>query len=173
MNFEKSTPSFCPKQNWLYLKYNIPSRFLIVLFLSQPLSCCNTAWKWVFMLLAVREEIWFIVMNYRFVELIACAGFGWDNFLPSSWCGTVFWICAANSVDNTGMLCHDFPTYHQESPGVRQQENLVVSWLTNTSGVESDMATAAPAVYTILLHAPSGAYSHSRDNWSKPEAAPK
>lgn len=56
-----------------------------------------------------------------------CAGFGWDNFLPSSWCGTVFWICAANSVDNTGMLCHDFPTYHQESPGACQQENLVVS----------------------------------------------
>lgn len=38
-NFEKSTPSLCPKQNQLYLKYNIPSRrILIGLFLSQSLS---------------------------------------------------------------------------------------------------------------------------------------
>ncbi|XP_074989722.1 LOW QUALITY PROTEIN: tubulin alpha-8 chain-like [Calonectris borealis] len=35
-----------------------------------------------------------------------CAGFGWGRvkFLHSSWYGAVFWICAGNSVDNTGMF---------------------------------------------------------------------
>ena len=35
-----------------------------------------------------------------------CAGFGWGrvNFLHSSWYGAVVWICAGNSVDNTGMF---------------------------------------------------------------------
>ena len=35
-----------------------------------------------------------------------CAGFGWDrvNFLRSSWYGAMFWICAEDSVGNTGMF---------------------------------------------------------------------
>jgi len=35
-----------------------------------------------------------------------CAGFGWDrvNFLHTSWYETIFWICAENSVDHTGMF---------------------------------------------------------------------
>ena len=35
-----------------------------------------------------------------------CAGFAWDrvNFLHSSWYGAMVWICAENSVDNTGMF---------------------------------------------------------------------
>ena len=38
--------------------------------------------------------------------LCPCAGFGWDrvNFLHSSSYGAVFWICAGNSADNTGMF---------------------------------------------------------------------
>lgn len=49
-----------------------------------------------------------------------------------------------------------------------------MNWLTNTSGVESDVATTAPAVCTIpLLQAPSGVRSHSRDSWTEYEAAPK
>ena len=37
---------------------------------------------------------------------VTCAGFGWRrvNFLYISWCSAVFWICAENSVDNTGMF---------------------------------------------------------------------
>lgn len=33
-----------------------------------------------------------------------CAGFGWANYLYSSWCEAMFWICARNSVDNPGMF---------------------------------------------------------------------
>jgi len=35
-----------------------------------------------------------------------CAGFGWGrvNFLHSSWSGALLWVCAANSVGNTGMF---------------------------------------------------------------------
>ena len=38
---------------------------------------------------------------------LACSAcFGWDrvNFLHSSWYGAMFWICAENSVDNSGMF---------------------------------------------------------------------
>ena len=35
-----------------------------------------------------------------------CASFGWDrvNFLHRSWYGALFWVCAENSVDDTGMF---------------------------------------------------------------------
>lgn len=35
-----------------------------------------------------------------------CAGFGWGrvNFLHSSWCKTMFWICAGISVVNIGIM---------------------------------------------------------------------
>ena len=35
-----------------------------------------------------------------------CAGFNWYrvNFLHSSYCGAMFWICAENSIDNTEMF---------------------------------------------------------------------
>jgi len=36
--------------------------------------------------------------------VLLCAGFNWDrvNFLHRSQHGAMFWICAENSVDNTG-----------------------------------------------------------------------
>jgi len=39
-------------------------------------------------------------------DMQVCADFGWGsvNFLHSSHYGAMFWICAENSVDNTGMF---------------------------------------------------------------------
>lgn len=55
------------------------------------------------------------------------------------------------------LLCHHFPTCCQENPGMCQQENLAANWLTSTSKAESDVATPASAVCTILLlQAPLG-----------------
>ena len=39
-------------------------------------------------------------------EIRVCPGFGWErvNGLHSSWSGALLWICAENSVGNTGMF---------------------------------------------------------------------
>ena len=44
--------------------------------------------------------------NLQQKSLPWCAGFGWDrvNFLPSSWYGAMFQICAENGADDTGMF---------------------------------------------------------------------
>lgn len=41
-----------------------------------------------------------------YCKLIAFTGFDWDRgkFLYSNWYGTLFWVCAENSVDNTQMV---------------------------------------------------------------------
>ena len=49
------------------------------------------------------------IMNSSIICLIGmvhCADFVWGrvNFLHSNWYGATFWICAENSVDNTGMF---------------------------------------------------------------------
>lgn len=50
-----------------------------------------------------RESLWVARPETR---VMACAGFDWGtvNFLHSTWYRTVFWICAGNRVDNTGMF---------------------------------------------------------------------
>ena len=39
-------------------------------------------------------------------NIFICAGFDWNrvNFFHSSYYGTMFWICAENSIDNTGVF---------------------------------------------------------------------
>ena len=45
-----------------------------------------------------------------------CSGFGWSrvNVLHSSYYGAKFWICAENSVDNTGMFSLPLSSAHTE-----------------------------------------------------------
>jgi len=44
--------------------------------------------------------------NRKCFQVRVCAAFGWYrvNFLHSGTYGAMFWICAGNSVDNTGMF---------------------------------------------------------------------
>ena len=58
---------------------------------------------------SVQLLLWLILYWKRLVfsfGLSLCAGFDWGrvNFLRSSWYEAMFWICAENSVDNTGMF---------------------------------------------------------------------
>ena len=48
----------------------------------------------------------FLGLGWGHLFLGLCAGFGWDrvNFLHSSEYGAMVWICAENSVDNSGVV---------------------------------------------------------------------
>lgn len=51
-------------------------------------------------------EIAFLMAKLFTQRLHCCCGFIWDRvkFLPSSWCGAVFWIQDENSVDHTSIF---------------------------------------------------------------------
>jgi len=52
----------------------------------------------------------FLIFHFLLAALVSfkkhCASFDLDrvNSLHSSWYGVMFWVCAENSVDNTGMF---------------------------------------------------------------------
>ena len=68
---------------------------------ARTLQCFLSAWSW----------------SWWFPTFGACAGFDWDrvNFFHNSWYGALFWICAGNSVDNTGRFSLLLSSAHTES----------------------------------------------------------